>query len=116
LAWAVPAIIAQLFRPPARFADDVEAEFRAETEARAAPARQTGLILLLLMWVSYFGWDTFHSYRNQDFRPSLEILLELRLAGTACILITGVSLLLFRGRRRAGVAAVAFGHGARYLR
>jgi signal transduction histidine kinase/CheY-like chemotaxis protein len=112
---AVPTILAQMFRPPPRFAPGVEAEFRVESEARAGPARQTAMVLLLLMWVSYFGWDSFHAYRNQLFREGVDTLFQLRLAGTACIVLTGVALLLWRGNRAAGTAALSFCLAALYL-
>jgi len=112
---AVPAILVHMFRPPARFEPAVEAEFRAASEARAGAARQTAIILLLLIWVSYFGWDSFHAYRNQLFREDLGTLFELRLAGTACIFLTGVSLLLWRGHRTASAVALSLCLGALYL-
>ncbi len=115
LSRAVPAILVQMFRPPPRFALAVEAEFQAESEARAGAARQTAIILLLLIWVSYFGWDSFHAYRNQLFREGVDTLFQLRIAGTVCIFLTGVSLLLWRGRRAASTLALSFCLGALYL-
>lgn len=112
---AAAGVLGQMFRAPARFEPAVEAEFRREGEARAAPARQAGLILLLLIWVSYFGWDSFHAYRNQDFRPALDIVIELRLAGTVCIVATGVALMLWRARDAVAVTALSLCFGALYL-
>lgn len=112
---AVPAILMQMFRPPARFAAELEAEFAAESELRAGPARQTAIILLLLIWVSYFGWDSFHAYRNADFRAGREALFAMRLAGTACIFMTGVALMLARGNRTASILALSACLGALYL-
>jgi hypothetical protein len=112
---AVPAILMQMFRPPARFAAALEAEFRAESELRAGAARQTAIILLLLIWVSYFGWDSFHAYRNADFRAGRDSLFAMRLAGTACIFATGVALMLWRGNRTASTLALSLCLGALYL-
>ena len=112
---AMPAIVTQMFRPPPRFAPELEAEFMAESEVRAAPARQTAIILLLAIWVSYFGWDSFHGYRNAEFRAALDSLFAMRLAGTACIFAAGVSLLLWRGSRRASTLALSFCLGSLYL-
>ena len=108
LSRAIPAILVQMFRPPPRFAPELEAEFRAESEARAGAARQTAIILLLMIWVSYFGWDSFHAYRNELFREGLDALFVMRLAGTACIFLTGVSLMLWRGDRRVSAASLSF--------
>ena len=108
LSRAFPAILVQMFRPPPRFTPELEAEFRAESEDRAAAARQTAIILLLMIWVSYFGWDSFHAYRNELFREGLEALFVMRLAGTACIFLAGVSLMLWRGDRRVSAASLSF--------
>ena len=112
---AAPAILLQMFRPPPRFAADLEADFRAESERRAGPARQTAIILLLLIWVSYFGWDSFHAYRNADFRAGVDALFAMRLAGTFCIFMTGVALMLWRGNRTASTLALSSCLGALYL-
>src|SRR5690242_20895903 len=42
-------------------------------------------LLIAAFWVSYFGWDWFHGYRNQDFRASLENILILRGIGTVVV-------------------------------
>ncbi len=104
-----------MFRPPERFAPDVEAEFSLHSDRRSANARQTGLVLLLLIWLSYFGWDSFHGYRNEDFRSALDEVFALRLAGMACIVIAGASLMLWREKRRALDAALCFCVGSLYL-
>ena len=115
LSRVVPGTLVHMFRPPARFAPELEAEFRADTDRRSATTRQTAIVLLLLIWVSYFGWDSLHGYRNSEFRPALDELLWLRLAGTVCILIAGASLMLWRDSRRTIVTALSFGVGALYL-
>ena len=112
---AIPGILKTMLRPPARFAPAEEAEFRADTDRRSATARQTGLVLLLLIWLSYFGWDSFHGYRNEEFRSALDELLALRLAGTVCIVLTGATLLLWRDSRRTIAASLSFCLGALYL-
>src|SRR5947209_15806858 len=79
------AIFAHMFRPPPLFEPALEAEFRAESVQRWTTARTAAVALLALVWVSYFGWDYFHGYRNQDFRPALDWIFPLRAAGTLCI-------------------------------
>jgi len=91
------AIFAHMFRPPARFAAALEAEFQDETVGRWITARHAAVALVALIWVSYFGWDYYHGYRNQDFRPALDAILPLRLAGTLCVAAAVLTLLL-RGR------------------
>src|SRR5688572_10691449 len=108
LSRALPAILVQMFFPPPRFSPEVEDEFRAESEARAGAARQTAIILLLMIWVSYFGWDSFHAYRNELFREGVDARFVMRLAGTACIFLSGVSLMLWRGHRRVSAASLSF--------
>jgi signal transduction histidine kinase/CheY-like chemotaxis protein len=114
-ARAIPGILRTMLRPPPRFAPDDEAEFRADTDRQSASARQTGLVLLLMIWVSYFGWDWFHGYRNEDFRPALDEVLALRLAGMVCIFLTGAALLLWRDSRRTIAAALSLCLGGLYL-
>ena len=104
-----------MFRPPARFVPAVESAFNAESDRRSAYPRQTALVLLLLIWVSYFGWDSFHGYRNEEFRSALDEILALRLAGTVCIFIAGASLMLWRESRQTINAALCFCIGALYL-
>src|SRR5436305_8742687 len=79
------AIFAHMFRPPPRFEPALEAEFRAEGLRRWARARTAAVALLALIWISYFGWDYFHGYRNQDFRPALDWIFPLRAGGALCI-------------------------------
>ena len=90
------AIFAHMFRPPPHFDAALEAEFRAESVQRWTTARNAAIALLALIWVSYFGWDYFHGYRNQDFRSALDFIYPLRFAGTACILVAGL-ILYWRG-------------------
>ena len=115
LSRAVPGILVHMFRPPPRFAPELEADFRADTDRRSATTRQTAIVLLLLIWVSYFGWDTLHAYRNKEFRSALDDLLLLRFAGTVCIFLAGASLMMWRDNRRAIVTALSFCIGALYL-
>lgn len=88
------AILAHMFRPPALFEPALEAEFRAESLQRWTTARNAAVALLALVWVSYFGWDYFHGFRNQDFRPALDWIFPLRGAGTACIAAAALILYL----------------------
>ena len=74
-----------LFRPPARFPADVEAAFEADQAKRSAGARRAALVLVLLVWVAYFGWDVLHSYRNKEMRAFLAGLMTLRAIGVAWI-------------------------------
>src|SRR5699024_11106736 len=79
------AIFVHMFRPPQRFEPALEAEFQAESLRLWTTARNGAVALLALVWVSYFAWDYFHGYRNQDFRPALDLIYPLRAAGTSCI-------------------------------
>ena len=79
------AIFAHMFAPPPRFEPALEAEFRAESLARWRTARNAAVALLALIWISYFGWDYFHGYRNQDFRYALDWIFPLRAGGALCI-------------------------------
>ncbi|HEX8654944.1 MAG TPA: hybrid sensor histidine kinase/response regulator [Allosphingosinicella sp.] len=85
---ATPArrrLVPKLFRPPPRFAPDLEAAFEADAAARSAGARRAALVLVLLVWVAYFGWDVFHSYRNKEMRQFLAEIFALRAVGAAWI-------------------------------
>jgi signal transduction histidine kinase len=109
------AIFARMFRPPPRFAAAIEAEFRAETVARWTHARHAAFALVALIWISYFGWDWYHAYRNQDFRPALDAILLLRGGGTLCLAATA-AILLLRGRSYGAVmGALATCLAALYL-
>jgi signal transduction histidine kinase len=96
------AIFAHMFLPPPLFEPALEAEFRAESVQRWTTARNAAVALLALVWVSYFGWDYFHGYRNQDFRPALNWIFPLRGAGTLCI-AAAASILHWRGTRYGAV-------------
>jgi signal transduction histidine kinase len=85
-----PHFLPGLFRPPARFASEVEGAFEADAAARSAAARRAAIILVLLVWVAYFGWDVLHSYRNKEMRVFLPEIFALRAVGAAWI---GLSLL-----------------------
>lgn len=104
-----------MFWPPPRFAPELEAAFRDEMAQRWIRPRQAAVVLLALIWVSYFGWDWFHASRNSDFGEQLDFILELRLAGAVCIAITAAMLVLRRDRPVAVSAALAFGISALYL-
>lgn len=112
---AVPAFLNTVLRPPPRFAEPDETGFLSDTDRRSANARQTGLVLLLLIWMSYFGWDYYHALQNEEFRPALDKLLVLRLAGTACIVLTGAALLLWPNSRRTIAVALSSCLVALYL-
>jgi signal transduction histidine kinase/CheY-like chemotaxis protein len=96
------AIFANMFLPPPQFEPALEAEFREESLRRWTTARNAAVALLALVWVSYFGWDYFHGYRNQDFRPALDWIFPLRAAGTLCIAAAALTLYL-RGTRHGAV-------------
>jgi signal transduction histidine kinase len=96
------AIFAHMFLPPPLFEPALEAEFREESVQRWTTARNAAVALLALVWVSYFGWDYFHGYRNQDFRPALDWIFPLRAAGTLCIAAAALTLHL-RGTRYGAV-------------
>jgi len=96
------AIFAHMFLPPPLFDPALEAEFRAESLQRWTTARTAAIALLALVWVSYFGWDYFHGFRNQDFRPALDWIFPLRAAGTFCIAAAALILYL-RGTRYGAV-------------
>jgi signal transduction histidine kinase len=83
----------KLFSPPPRFAPPIEAEFEEEAAQRSASARRAALVLVLLVWVLYFGWDVFHSYRNKEMRQFLPEIFALRLVGAAWIGLSAVALI-----------------------
>jgi len=91
----VPPIFRRMFWPPPYFDPDMEAEYRAESVRRWTVPRQVAILLVAAIWVSYFGWDWFHAYRNQDFRPSLGGVMILRGIGTLCI-AAAIGVLVFR--------------------
>ncbi len=109
------AILAHMFLPPRPFAPALETEFRDEAVQRGMTARHAAFALVGLVWISYFGWDFYHSYRNQDFRPALLDILALRLAGTLCISTTALVLYLWGTRYRAVIGALAACLTALYL-
>jgi signal transduction histidine kinase len=81
-----------LFRPPPRFAPEMERAFEAEAVERSAAARRATIFLVLLVWVAYFGWDVFHSYRNKEMRAFLPEIFALRMVGAAWIGISALAL------------------------
>ena len=105
---AAPArrrLVPKLFRPPPRFApQQLEAAFEADAAARSAAGRRAALVLVLIVWVGYFGWDIFHSYRNKEMRHFLAEIFALRAVGATWI---GLSLLAL-GRRSAGTRTTDF--------
>ena len=109
------AIFAHMFRPPPHFEPALEAEFRAESVQRWTTARTAAVALLALVWVSYFGWDYFHGYRNQDFRPALDWIFPLRAAGTLCIAAAALILYLRGTAWRAVMGALSACATALYL-
>lgn len=96
-----PPLLARMFWPPPRFPAEMEAEYRADSLSRWTVARQVALVLIAAFWVSYFGWDWFHAYRNQDFRPSLGDILVLRGLGTFVVAGAAVALVFWRDSHRA---------------
>jgi signal transduction histidine kinase/CheY-like chemotaxis protein len=82
-----------LFRPPARFEAEVEAAFQADAAIRSAAARRAAIVLVLLVWVAYFGWDVFHSYRNKEMRVFLPEIFALRIVGAAWIGLSALALI-----------------------
>lgn len=109
------AIFAHMFLPPPLFEPALEAEFRAESLRRWTTARNAAVALLALVWVSYFGWDYFHGYRNQDFRPALDWIFPLRAAGTLCIAAAALILYLRGTRHGAAMGALSACGCALYL-
>ncbi len=109
------AILKHMFWPPARFEPGLEAAFRDEMAQRWATARRAAVVLLALIWVSYFGWDWFHSYRNEEFGAAIDKILLLRLIGAACIAATA-GVLVWRSDRPDWAAPIlCAGLGALYL-
>lgn len=86
-------LLPRLFRPPARFSPEKEAAFEADAAARSTAARRAAIFLVLLVWVAYFGWDVFHSYRNKEMRAFLPEIFALRLVGAAWIGISALALM-----------------------
>jgi signal transduction histidine kinase/CheY-like chemotaxis protein len=93
--------VANLFRPPQRFPLDMETAFAADQAERSAAARRAALVLVLFVWIAYFGWDIFHSYRNKEMRAFLPEIFALRIAGAAMIGMSFVAL----ARRAKSIAA-----------
>lgn len=91
-----PPLLARMFWPPPRFPAEMEAEYRADSLQRWTVARQVALVLIAAFWVSYFGWDWFHGYRNQDFRPSLGDIMVLRGLGTFVVAGAAVAMVFWR--------------------
>jgi signal transduction histidine kinase len=87
------SFVPSLFRPPARFPGEVETAFQADQAARSAAARRAALVLVLFVWIAYFGWDIFHSYRNKEMRVFLPAIFALRLGGAALIGLSFVALI-----------------------
>jgi signal transduction histidine kinase/CheY-like chemotaxis protein len=113
--FGVPAILAQMFAPPPRFDPLLEAVYRGEMTRRWATARHAALVLLALIWVSYFGWDWFHSQRNAEFGAAFGAIAALRLAGALCIAAMAAAVIA-RGREPRTVAiASASGLAILYL-
>jgi signal transduction histidine kinase len=97
-------LMPKLFSPPDRFPAPIEAVFEKETAERSASARRAALVLVLLVWVLYFGWDIFHSYRNKEMRAFLPEVFALRLVGVAWIALSAVAVT----RRAASIRAADF--------
>lgn len=108
-------IFRRMLAPPPRFAEETEAAFRADQVARWAVARQVAIVLLALIWISYFGWDLFHAYRNPQFGAALGPLMLLRGIGTLCVAGAGLILIARRRSPEAVAAALSFGLVALYL-
>jgi signal transduction histidine kinase/CheY-like chemotaxis protein len=79
------SFVPSLFRPPARFPAETEVAFQADQAERSAAARRAALVLVLFVWIAYFGWDIFHSYRNKEMRAFLPAIFALRIGGAALI-------------------------------
>lgn len=99
------AVFRHMFWPPARFEPVVETEFRAESVRRWTTARHVAVLLIALIWTSYFGWDLYHANRNQGFRSAVDTILILRAAGTICV--AGAATLLFVKRESYAAISVA---------
>ncbi|MBX3562907.1 MAG: hypothetical protein KF780_13965 [Sphingomonas sp.] len=104
-----------MFWPPARFEAGPETAFRDEMARRWATARRAAVVLLALIWVSYFGWDWFHSYRNEEFGAAIDRILLLRLIGAACIAAMAAALVWRRDRPDWAAPILCAGLGALYL-
>ncbi len=118
-SWRPPfralAIFRHMFWPPARFEPGLETAFRDEMARRWATARRAAVVLLALTWVSYFGWDWFHSHRNEEFGAAIDRILLLRLTGAACIAAMAAALLWRRDRPGWAAPILCAGLGALYL-
>lgn len=109
------AIFRRMLAPPPSFVPEAEAAFRAEQVAHWTVARQVAIVLLAVIWVSYFGWDLFHAYRNQDFGEALVPVLILRGIGALCVAGAGLILVVRRRNPEAIAAALSFCLVALYL-
>ncbi len=92
-----PPILRRMLWPPPRFSAEMEAEYLVDSLRRWTVARQVAVLLLAGFWVAYFGWDWFHAFRNQDFRPALGSILILRGVGT--LVVAGAAAALVLGSR-----------------
>lgn len=105
---ALFAILRNMFFPPPRFSIQRETVFRDEMARRWTTARHAAVALLAVVWISYFGWDWFHSTRNAEFGEAFGAIVALRLAGAACIAaMAGVLVLRGRDPRLATIASSA---------
>jgi signal transduction histidine kinase/CheY-like chemotaxis protein len=109
------AIFRRMLAPPARFPAEAETAFRVDQVARWTVGRQVAIILLALIWISYFGWDLFHAYRNVQFGEALPVLLMLRGIGALCVASAGLVLVARRRNPEAIAAALSFCLVALYL-
>jgi signal transduction histidine kinase len=114
-AFGVPAILAHMFAPPPRFDPLLETVYRAEMTRRWAMARNAAVALLAAIWVSYFGWDWFHSQRNAEFGAAFDVIVTLRLAGALCIAALAAAVIFRGGDPRMVAIASALGLAVLYL-
>lgn len=113
--FGVLAILRNMFWPPPRFSAETESLYWNEMARRWAKPRQAAIALLALIWVSYFGWDWFHSVRNEDFGTAFDDIVVLRLAGALCIAATAAAMVLHGRNHRIVTIASSFGIAALYL-
>lgn len=80
--------IGTLFLPPKTFDDrTLERDFIQDYGQHFLFHRRAALLLSLLVWILYYGWDFYNIYHTPAVLPYLGIILAFRIFGAVTILI-----------------------------
>ena len=64
-----------MFSPPPAFeAPGDEADFLTDYAARFVTHGRSAIVLALITWIAYSGWDFFYGFRNEEFRQTLSTM------------------------------------------